>query len=103
MILAVASTQCMSASTAQSEKINKQLEIDLLIKKDLLIQTEVRPNRVSRMGREVPQSREVRSVRMVQKNKQNRTVRCEREHRTVKQVRELAKLIKQDYLTHLIK
>jgi hypothetical protein len=106
MLLALVGTQCMSASIAQSDKINKQLEeTNLLIKKDLLIETEIRPSRVSRMGREVPKNREVRSVRMTEKDEKIRLIRCDREDRAVKKVRELtiSKLIKQDYFAHLIK
>jgi hypothetical protein len=96
----------MSASEAQSEKIKKQITLDLLVKKDLLIKIEKRETRVSRMGREIRSERnqrEIRRVRDTYVEKESlfsiRLARCDREKRDVK----VSKLIRKDYLTQLTK
>ena len=106
ILLALTGTQCMSASEAQSEKIEKQRTLDLLVKKDLLIEIEKRETRVSRMGREIRSERSHRGIRLVRDSDiaqespfSIRLARCDRESRDIK----VSKLIKNDYLTQLVK
>jgi len=123
ILLALAGTQSISASMTELEKTNKETAHDVLIKKDLLIETEIRPSRVSRMGREVRTERKSRPSRVVHmgKNSKNirlarevrhvhityvrrevptlRLVRLEREDRNVK----ISTIIKKDYIAQLLK
>lgn len=106
ILLTLAGTQCMSASEAQSERIEKQKTLDLLVKKDLLIEIEKRETRVSRMGREIRSERNHRRVRLVRDSDINqespsniRLARCDRESRDVK----ISKVIRKDYLTQFVK
>ena len=93
ILLTLAGTSYLSASIPTSETIEKQIIINELIKQDLLVQTKVCPNNVSRMGRS---GREARTARM---SREVRDTRIERTMRTV----QVVKCTKKKYLSRIIK